>query len=837
MLYMNETSQDNDEHQKHEDDLKQEIQASVLIQPQVFSAAKVNAMCACGTYLFMEGSFMEIGFPGDVSKQIENTVLWGVGSEDWEMQYLEGYCYRGMCERRSSSVLSCRSDQARRRIWTLYNGIGDLYHLSMYSFEEMRWRHWTPEIVNASMFFASSLVSGPAFIPEQDLLLVPIITTFDLSFKIVIYSFDMLANVFQHDQSSNSSYWVPWYEFEQPFVFPFEIMEVQLYGIDVYDGYVWVYGNFLLEGQADLIRVSIETKKVVPIDNIQVDETSFVTSLALGSVNGGPKLLWAGGKMSDAQGLGQVLNMAGLDVLSGKWVQSTTNLNSPSAVATIWKMSFDSDGERLVVLSMDSNPVFQLYHSGINLFFGGSTFPDASIAIWLNGVRHFSNIDISIEAPKWAVALVICCGVFVIGGITTIIILVWRRNAKKIFRYIEIPDYVSHGVKTNLNAILRDKDIIKLDPEDVKLGGVIGHGGQAVVRKAEYQGQVVAAKAIIDFSPENFSAFVKESKILACINHPNIVHMIGLLLKEDYLYLVTEMMDCDLTSILSQLNDSMKIQITVDVASAMAYLHTFQPPVLHRDLKPSNVLVARDGRVKLTDFGVSRLMAETQGKMTRDAGTLLYMAPEVWSGHEDLEYGTGSDVYSYGLLVIEVWTGNNPFHPAEFTWILEFLERMRQKIVVPGVDHMPDSCPRVICDVTRACVSWEPENRPSFAEILSKLNSNLRLESLGLIPRKPSKHSPLTSSSGVFSTSFLNISNENTSSSRMNTSKSSKTSKNSSNNNNDNNSNTSINATSIPVSSASIEQSPGRSSNLLREMKKSGNGETNIGKEKEDEDM
>lgn len=434
------------------------------------------------------------------------------------------------------------------------------------------------------------------------------------------------------------------------------------------------------------------------------------------------------------------MNLAGLDIDSGQWLASTFSLNSPSIGAIVADVAFTTSS-RLVVLSVDPSKQLQRFHAGLNFFQGFSTYPDPSTVIWLGGFRHFVNIDITIEASAGTIAALVICTLVIIIAVASVILLVWRRNSKMIFRYIEIPDYMSHGVKSNWKAIMRDKDVVKLDAADVELGGIIGQGGQAVVRKAFYKGQTVAAKAIIDFSPENFGTFLKESKILASISHQNIVHMIGLLQKEEYLYLVTEMMDTDLLGILDQLDDAMKTQVTVDVASAMSYLHSFQPPVLHRDLKPSNILVSRDGRVKLSDFGVSRLL-KTDSKMTRDAGTLLYMAPEVWSQDhgQKAEYGTASDVYSYGLLVIEVWTGKNPFHPAEFTWILEFLERMRQKIVVPGVDHMPPSCPQVIVDVTRAAVSWEASERPTFLEIVTTLTSSLSLEKLGLIVHKSPKH-------------------------------------------------------------------------------------------------
>lgn len=196
------------------------------------------------------------------------------------------------------------------------------------------------------------------------------------------------------------------------------------------------------------------------------------------------------------------------------------------------------------------------------------------------------------------------------------------------------------------------------------------------------------------------------------------------------MWLLTELMDADLASLSDQLDPYSKMTVTQDVAKAMDYLHSFVPPVLHRDLKASNVLISRDGRVKLADFGVSRLMTASseQSQMTKDAGTLLYMAPEQWESVA--VYGTPADVYSFGLLIVECWTGKNPFHPFEFTWILDFVERVRNKEVVPGVNKMPDYTPDEVREVAIQCLNWDASLRPSFKRIVKLLNKGTLMDNM-----------------------------------------------------------------------------------------------------------
>ena len=147
-------------------------------------------------------------------------------------------------------------------------------------------------------------------------------------------------------------------------------------------------------------------------------------------------------------------------------------------------------------------------------------------------------------------------------------------------------------------------DILKLDPEQLVLGDVIGKGGQGVVRRGSYLGKEIAAKSIFGFDARTFADFLREIKITSLIsNHPNVLTFIGVCLKDEVLWSCSELMDTDLTKVVSQLSTEARLQIARDVASGMNHLHSFSPPIIHRDLKPSNVLISRSGAVKIADFG------------------------------------------------------------------------------------------------------------------------------------------------------------------------------------------------------------------------------------------
>jgi serine/threonine protein kinase len=168
---------------------------------------------------------------------------------------------------------------------------------------------------------------------------------------------------------------------------------------------------------------------------------------------------------------------------------------------------------------------------------------------------------------------------------------------------------------------------------------------------------------------------------------------------------------CEGGSLLSLLSDSTRyyeyLPIALDVANGMAYLHSRN--VIHRDLKPSNILLTRDNRAKIADFGMS--VTHTGQELTAETGTYRYMAPEVIR-HES--YSSNADVYSFGICLWQLISREVPF--ATMTPI-----QAAYAVAEGRRPPMPESTPRQLCDIITACWDQDSHKRPSFTYIAMAL--------------------------------------------------------------------------------------------------------------------
>ena len=216
--------------------------------------------------------------------------------------------------------------------------------------------------------------------------------------------------------------------------------------------------------------------------------------------------------------------------------------------------------------------------------------------------------------------------------------------------------------------------------KDVKVftDDILGTGSYGVVYKAVYHGTQVAAKKLhgIFFegvSPAEFKGILlswqQELELMSSLRHPNIVQFYGvynscdpssLRLSGDS-YIVGELMVKSLQARNSEqprLNFRQIVDIAMDIASGLCYLHNRDHPIMHRDLASKNILLSVSGQAKIADLGVAKITLSAQASHTRHPGTDLYMPVEAVIGNDD--YNHSIDVYGLGVIILELSIGRDP---------------------------------------------------------------------------------------------------------------------------------------------------------------------------------
>ncbi|GAB4856402.1 copper transport protein ctr1 [Ancistrocladus abbreviatus] len=261
---------------------------------------------------------------------------------------------------------------------------------------------------------------------------------------------------------------------------------------------------------------------------------------------------------------------------------------------------------------------------------------------------------------------------------------------------------------------------------DLVLKEKIGAGSFGTVHRAEWHGSEVAVKILMeqDFHAERCKEFLREIAIMKRLRHPNIVLFMGAVTQPPNLSIVTEYLakGC-LYRLLhksgerERLDERRRLNMAYDVAKGMNYLHKRNPPIVHRDLKSPNLLVDRKYAVKVCDFGLSRLKANTFLSSKSAAGTPEWMAPEVLRDEQSNEK---SDVYSFGVILWELATLEPPWNNLNPAQVVAAVGFKGKRLEIPR--HVnPD-----VAAIIEACWANEPGKRPSFAKIMDSLRTIIK---------------------------------------------------------------------------------------------------------------
>ncbi|KAK8836922.1 hypothetical protein M9Y10_037448 [Tritrichomonas musculus] len=205
--------------------------------------------------------------------------------------------------------------------------------------------------------------------------------------------------------------------------------------------------------------------------------------------------------------------------------------------------------------------------------------------------------------------------------------------------------------------------------------------------------------------------FYSEYEKINMLNHPNIIKAFGIYLSDKNTppSILLEFCPNDLQTFITKSNPS-NVQIVTciyQIVEGMKYVHKCN--IIHRDLKPSNILISKNGTIRISDFGISKLMTSEEQSSTLGVGTQKFMAPEILN---ELDYDEKVDIYSFGVVmffllnrgvmpkitIIQVGTGKKANIPSTFTNLSK----------------------QIIND----CWNFEPQSRPSFERLLHLFESN-----------------------------------------------------------------------------------------------------------------
>ncbi|XP_065878559.1 lysM domain receptor-like kinase 3 [Euphorbia lathyris] len=272
---------------------------------------------------------------------------------------------------------------------------------------------------------------------------------------------------------------------------------------------------------------------------------------------------------------------------------------------------------------------------------------------------------------------------------------------------------------------------------DFNISNKIGQGGFGTVYYAELRGEKAAIKKM---DMQASKEFLAELKVLTHVHHLNLVRLIGYCV-EGSLFLVYEFIENGNLSQHLRGTDRdplpwlSRVQIALDSARGLEYIHEHTVPVyIHRDVKSANILIDKNFRAKVADFGLTKLTEYGSGSMqTRLVGTFGYMPPE-YAQYGDIS--TKVDVYAFGVVLYELISAKqavvktNEFITESKGLVALFEEVLSQadpkddlcKLVDPKLgDNYPVDSVHKMAQLAKACTQENPQLRPSMRSIVVAL--------------------------------------------------------------------------------------------------------------------
>jgi serine/threonine-protein kinase CTR1 len=283
--------------------------------------------------------------------------------------------------------------------------------------------------------------------------------------------------------------------------------------------------------------------------------------------------------------------------------------------------------------------------------------------------------------------------------------------------------------KTCLEEALEEYKVTVIKSSELKLMEMINRGSSCLVFKGKWRGTEVAIKqftAEYSTTGKDLKKFVKELKVLSTVRHPNLLLLMGICIDQQNLCIITELVPNFTLFYAIHKNKQKKMSlaerfsISIQIGKGLFYLHLNDPPIIHRDLKPENCLLDHNMNLKIADFGLARPVSTfNEEDTTVCIGTTRFMAPELFEKDRVETIGVEIDIWAFGCMLIEIFSGKRPWHHISSTKANMIFYEIYHKKPIP----IPDNIPPEVVEIVKDCCKYSPKRRPGISSVLERLET------------------------------------------------------------------------------------------------------------------